>query len=88
MTSEEIINLIKDIRKRRKLTQIDMAERLDIAQSMYSKYERGESEMPLSIFLKVMEILEIEVFKPDPINLVSEKDWETIQDIIDKYRKK
>lgn len=44
---------IKDMREDRDLTQKTIAEYLQCDQSLYSKYERGEREIPLNIIVKL-----------------------------------
>lgn len=39
--------LLKDLREDRDLTQKDIADKLGIDQSYYSKYEKGIREMPI-----------------------------------------
>ena len=44
---------IRDMREDRDLTQQKVAEYLQCDQSLYSKYERGEREVPLHIIVKL-----------------------------------
>lgn len=44
---------IRDLREDKDLTQKEIADYLNIDQSLYSKYERGESEIPLSLIIKL-----------------------------------
>lgn len=44
---------IRDMREDRDLTQREIAEYLICDQSLYSKYERGERELPLSMAAKL-----------------------------------
>lgn len=44
---------IKDMREDRDITQKTIAEYLQCDQSLYSKYERGEREVPLNIIVKL-----------------------------------
>ena len=50
MTKEEI----KDLRSRLKLTQPELAYKLDVAPMTVSRWERGVSE-PSKIFIKLMQ---------------------------------
>ena len=43
---------IKDLREDNDLTQKEIAKVLMCDQSLYSKYERGEREIPLSLLIK------------------------------------
>lgn len=44
---------IKDMREDNDLTQQEISEYLSCDQSLYSKYERGEREIPLAIMVKL-----------------------------------
>ncbi|MDQ7092910.1 helix-turn-helix transcriptional regulator [Desulfosporosinus sp. PR] len=44
---------IRDVREDHDLTQQQVAQYLMCDQSLYSKYERGEREVPLNIMIKL-----------------------------------
>lgn len=46
---------IRDLREDNDLTQKQISEYLMCDQSLYSKYERGEREIPLSLALKLAD---------------------------------
>lgn len=46
---------IRDLREDRDLTQKQIADMLMCDQSLYSKYERGEREIPLVLVLKLAD---------------------------------
>lgn len=46
---------IRDIREDHDLTQQQVAEYLMCDQSLYSKYERGERDVPLNIMIKLAQ---------------------------------
>jgi transcriptional regulator with XRE-family HTH domain len=46
---------IRDMREDRDLTQQQVAEYLMCDQSLYSKYERGERDVPLTIMIKLAQ---------------------------------
>lgn len=46
---------IRDIREDLDLTQQQVAEYLRCDQSLYSKYERGERDVPLNIMIKLAQ---------------------------------
>lgn len=51
---EETMNLrIRDLREDHDLTQRDSAGLLQCDQSLYSKYERGERELPLHLAVRL-----------------------------------
>ena len=47
---------IRDLREDRDLTQRQVAEFLLCDQSLYSKYERGEREIPLNMMVKLAQL--------------------------------
>lgn len=46
---------IRDLREDRDLTQKQVSEMLMCDQSLYSKYERGEREIPLVLMIKLAD---------------------------------
>ncbi len=54
---KDIYNNIKTLRKEKKISQEDMAIRLDMFQANYGKLERGMTELTLSRLYKIAEIL-------------------------------
>lgn len=46
---------IKDIREDNDLTQKQISAIINCDQSLYSKYERGEREIPLSLIIKLAD---------------------------------
>ncbi len=46
---------IRDLREDNDLTQKQVSEILMCDQSLYSKYERGEREIPLNLLIKLAE---------------------------------
>ena len=63
---ERLQALLAQVRKARKLTQSDVAERLDRQQSFVAKYEGGERRLDVVEFVEVAEALET-----DPCALLS-----------------
>lgn len=59
--------LLAGARKARKLTQVDVAERLGRPQSFVAKYEGGERRLDIIEFVEVAEALET-----DPSTLLAE----------------
>ncbi len=47
---------IKDMREDNDLTQKQVAEYLHCDQSLYSKYERGKRDIPLSLIIKLSDL--------------------------------
>ncbi len=50
---------IRDIREDRDITQREIAELLLCDQSLYSKYERGEREIPLRYLIKLAQFYNV-----------------------------
>ena len=46
---------IRDLREDKDMTQTQIAEYLMCDQSLYSKYERGEREIPLNLIIKLAD---------------------------------
>ncbi len=55
---QRLQELLAEIRKARKLTQADVAARLDRPQSFVAKYEGGERRLDIIEFIEVAEALE------------------------------
>ncbi len=53
-------NLLIEARKNAQLTQVQLAEKLNIAQSFVSKYERGERRLDFTEFIEISELLGID----------------------------
>ena len=88
MNQEKIGKFIAELRKQKKLTQEQLAEKLGITKNAVSKWERGLGLMDLSLLkplskilgVSVTEILKGEKFRKDEINFKSE---ETLIDTLD-----
>jgi len=52
---------IRDLREDNDLTQKQMAEYLMCDQSLYSKYERGEREIPLNLIIKLADYYNVSI---------------------------
>jgi len=61
MDKQRILNIIKNRRKDLKFTQKDVADKLDIERSQYSRYEIGKSEMTLDKFIEISKLLGLEL---------------------------
>lgn len=61
MDQKKIGRFIANCRKNKKLTQIKLAEMLNITDRAVSKWERGKSLPDASVMLKLCEILDIKV---------------------------
>ena len=47
---------IRALREDRDWTQTDLARRLDMSQTGYSKYETGENDVPTEILIRLAEL--------------------------------
>lgn len=52
---------IRDLREDRDLTQKEISKYLECDQSLYSKYERGERDIPLHLLVKLAVYYETSV---------------------------
>lgn len=52
---------IRDLREDNDLTQKQISEYLMCDQSLYSKYERGEREIPLSLIIKLADYYDVSI---------------------------
>jgi transcriptional regulator with XRE-family HTH domain len=52
---------IRDVREDHDLTQQQVAAYLMCDQSLYSKYERGERDVPLNIMIKLAQFYKISI---------------------------
>lgn len=47
---------IRDLREDSELNQTELAKRLNMSQTGYSKYETGENELPVAVLEKLADI--------------------------------
>ena len=52
--------LIKEKRKKKRMTQIELAQRIGLKHLSVLKYEKGERDIPLTIFFKICKVLDID----------------------------
>ncbi len=52
-------NRLRDLREDADLTQTQIAQMLLCDQSLYSKYERGERELPLGLAIKLADFYHV-----------------------------
>ena len=55
----EYIKIIRDLREDHDLTQQKVAEYLGTSQTMYARYERGASELPIRHLIKLCELYHV-----------------------------
>ena len=46
---------LRELRMRAGLNQMDLADTLGMQQNQYSRYERGERELPMHLFIELAE---------------------------------
>lgn len=62
MKTNEIISIkLKELRKHNKLTQQEVSEKLNIAQTTYAGYETGKHEPNIETLKKLAELYKISV---------------------------
>lgn len=52
---------IRDLREDADMTQKELAEKLGMSQTGYSKYETGENDIPTAILIKLKEIYGVSI---------------------------
>lgn len=52
---------IRDLREDRDLTQTALAEKLDLTQRTYSRYENADSMMPLDVLIKIADFHDVSI---------------------------
>lgn len=61
MVYSTMLARIKDLREDNDLTQKQVSEYLMCDQSLYSKYERGVREIPLSLVIKLADLYKVSI---------------------------
>ena len=61
MQTKQITTLIRTLRKEKNFTQKQMARALNISVAQYGHYETGHSEMTISTFLRILQILSVDL---------------------------
>src|SRR6266545_52922 len=56
---EKFLLLLKDIRQKKGIRQVDLAEQLDVPQSFISKYESGDRQLDILELRRICELLGI-----------------------------
>lgn len=62
-TKELIGNRIKELRKKRELSQEQLSEKADITPNYLSRVERGTENPTLDMFIKLADALEVEMWE-------------------------
>ena len=61
MNTQDIVKRLVSVRKERGYTQTEMAEKLNITQVQYGRYESGKSDLSLTKFIELLKILDINI---------------------------
>jgi transcriptional regulator with XRE-family HTH domain len=61
MLNNRVCTKIKLLRLEKNLTQVYLAEQLNISQSYYAKLESGKKEMSMKMFFEVLKILDVDI---------------------------
>ncbi len=61
MNTQDIVKRLVSVRKERGYTQAEMAEKLNITQVQYGRYESGKSDLSLTKFIELLKILDINI---------------------------
>lgn len=56
-----IFNRLKEVRTKRNMTQRQLAEQLHISPQVYSRYEKGDREMPISLLMEISNLFNVSV---------------------------
>jgi len=83
--TSEILESIKNIRKEKRLTQKEVANKLYISREMYSKYESRKAEITLDLFLKIVQVLEIDIL--DILSIKPNVSKETLKEFFEALDK-
>lgn len=88
--SEEIIEAIKKIRKKRNIRQDEMAEAIGVTTAQYSHYETGRTEMGLNTLFKILNYFDISIEELIELenNKISKHDIENIIITLEKLKDK
>jgi len=59
---ENLLKLIVEKRKAMNLSQREMAEKIGTNQNSYKNIETGQSKLPFETLLKILDVLQIDIF--------------------------
>jgi len=76
MTSFDIEKRIRAARISKGLSQYDLAFKVDMDQSHYSKFERGKASLSISCIAKILEVLELEIFPKSASRAIQRSSFE------------
>ena len=75
-----IIEKLKELRKNKKITQEQLAEKLDISRSKVSSWETNRRDMSITEAIKLANIYEVSLDNLFEINKITEEEYVKISD--------
>lgn len=75
-----IIEKLKELRKSKKITQEQLAEKLDISRSKISSWETNKREMSIAEAVKLAKIYEISLDSLFEVNTITKEEYISISD--------
>lgn len=80
-------NKLYELRTSRHMTQKEFAEKVGMNAGVYSRYERGENDIPLSVAMKIAKAFDISIdyiagYSKSEMGLGADKDNKVIEDTI------
>lgn len=75
-----IIEKLKELRKSKKITQEQLAEKLDISRSKVSSWETNRRDMSITEAIKLANIYEVSLDNLFEINSITEEEYVKISD--------
>ena len=54
-----VLPRIKEVRKSKNLSQIQVAKKIGMEQTQYSRYERGENEIKVNVLIEICKALNV-----------------------------
>ena len=76
----KIIEKLKELRKNKKITQEQLAEKLDISRSKVSSWETNKRDMSITDAIKLANIYEVSLDNLFEINKITEEEYLKISD--------
>ena len=76
----KIIEKLKELRKNKKITQEQLAEKLDISRSKVSSWETNRRDMSITEAIKLANIYEVSLDNLFEINKITEEEYVKISD--------
>lgn len=88
-TKMKALEIIKEKRKEKNISQDTIAKQLKIARSTYQALESGQNKMNIIVFFKIIEILDIPItlFAEEEIIIIEKKDFNEITKYTNRLNK-